>query len=79
MMNIPISEEDACGIVLLKRARLEVWRCPKRMSGGMTHQALRQGRQKNVLIRLFGHLKPRLYQRLPAPHSFPRATVGSLE
>ncbi len=25
ILKIPISEEDVCGIVLLKRARLEVW------------------------------------------------------
>jgi hypothetical protein len=32
MLNNPISEEDACGILLL--TRLEVWQCPERMSCG---------------------------------------------
>ena len=34
------------------------------MSCDMPHQVLRQGRQKNVLLRLFGHLKPLVTQRL---------------
>jgi hypothetical protein len=38
MLNNPISEEDACGILLL--TRLEVWQCPERMSCGRMDRKL---------------------------------------